>query len=145
MASEIERSPSSHAAVLLFWMSSSTVPISRMRTGAPLRYVTIMSLNCSACCTVIFIGLYGERLLGLPQSTPVGRLVLAELIALATSSMPIPRDASARGSTSDARGVLPGSADVHRGDAAHGGHALGHQRLRRIRRAPGAAWWPSGD
>ncbi len=97
IASEIERSPSSHCAVRLFWMSSSTRPSSFSRTGAPLRYVTTSSPNSAAVASCPFVCTVSALLF--PQSTPLGMFTFAALMASATSSMPMPRLASWRGST----------------------------------------------
>ena len=96
-ASEMERSPLSHCAVRLFWMSSSTRPISRRRTGAPSRYVTTRSPNCAAVASWPLVWTVNALLL--PQSTPLGMFGFAASMAAATSSMPMPRLASCRGST----------------------------------------------
>ena len=64
-----------HAAVLSFSTLSMAVPISRSRTGLPLRYATMIGRYGSARHELA-VGLDGVRLSS-PYSVPVGRFTFA--------------------------------------------------------------------
>ena len=96
-ASVIDRVPEFQDAMRFCWTSSRTVPTSRNRTGAPFLYDTVRFPNSAALFNCPLAETVSARFF--PESTPVGRLTFAELMAVATSSMPMPRLASARGST----------------------------------------------
>ena len=97
IASTTERLPRLHAAVLSFSTLSVTVPIWSTRTGLPLRHATTTERYAAASVSWPFAWMvYAFESL---YSVPVGRLTLAPRIAAATSSRPMPRLASASGST----------------------------------------------
>lgn len=94
-ARTMARVPLNHEAVRLFSTESSTLATSFKRTGAPSRQAMASSPNAAAlgnwaldCKVSCCLG---------PFSTPKGELELAALMALLSSSTPIPREARASG------------------------------------------------
>ena len=96
-ARTIARTPLNQLALRLFSTSSSTRPSAPSSTDAPFRYTTVIDRNSAALFSWpvawIVYAVVG------PHSTPVGWLTLCELTAVATSSIPIFRYASAVGSS----------------------------------------------
>ena len=86
-----------HAPTRVFSTASTTFATSARRTGAPLRYATVMRRNWFASVSCPDAWRVYERV-G-PQSTPVGWFTLWLEMASRTSSVPIPRLASAEGSS----------------------------------------------
>src|SRR5215831_8960294 len=97
IASTMARVPSNQLAVLLSWTSSSTLATSCNRTGAPFLYATTSWRNSGA----LWIWPSARTVYARcgPHNVPVGTLGLPASTAAATSSMPMPRDTRACGST----------------------------------------------
>ena len=84
-------------AILSFSTLSMTLPSSTSRTGLPLRYATMSGRYASASMSWPPVCMVNDFVA--PCRVPVGRFTFPLATAFATSSMPIPREARARGSS----------------------------------------------
>jgi len=97
IASSIARSPLYQLPERGSCTPSITFPRSCSCTGEPLRYATTIERKAAASCSWPLA--WTVRAFSLPHRMPVGRLALLLVTASTTSSMPMRRYASARGSS----------------------------------------------